>query len=151
MTKLETDRPILRRHEEKDFADMLEYLSDAETCSIPERIFSLEQQMWDAAKNRDREAFLQVVSKSAVMVCGGYRCSGREYAEIIAEFDCKEYDIQDFEIAAMAPGMVQVRYQITLAVNDPQNADLAGTFQITTTWQRDGEGWKAVFNMDQRV
>ncbi len=36
----------------------------------------LEAKMWDAAKNRDAEAFLQVVDKDAVMVCGGFRCSG---------------------------------------------------------------------------
>ncbi|MGN0655593.1 MAG: hypothetical protein ACI4KR_02260 [Ruminiclostridium sp.] len=32
-----------------------------------------------------------------------------------------------------------------------KNSDLAGTFHITTTWSCTDEGWKVVFNMDQRV
>ena len=32
--KIETTRLILRRHEEKDFADMLEYLSDEEVAAF---------------------------------------------------------------------------------------------------------------------
>jgi len=50
-------------------------------------IQELEKKMWEAAKNRDSETFLEVVDKSAVMVCGGFRCSGADYAEIIKEFD----------------------------------------------------------------
>lgn len=34
-------------------------------------IYELEVRMWEAAKHRDPEAFLEVVSPDAVMVCGG--------------------------------------------------------------------------------
>lgn len=205
--ELETERLILRRHEEKDFADMREYLSDEKVVAfepylpmsddevreclrermesdefiaveekasgkmignpiwkdsflyakrkdadaLPEQIQKLEVQMWEAARARDKKAFLELVSGSAVMVCGGFRCTGAEYAEIIAQFDCKEYEIQNFEVTASAPGLVQVHYTITLTVSDPANADLAGTFHITTTWQQNGEGYQVIFNMDQRV
>ena len=43
-------------------------------------IRQLEEAMWEAAKNRDAEAFLGLVDPNAVMVCGGFRCSGREYS-----------------------------------------------------------------------
>lgn len=46
-----------------------------------EEIYTLEKRMWDAAKNRDCKAFLELVSEDAVMVCGGYRCTGKEYSE----------------------------------------------------------------------
>lgn len=36
---------------------------------------------------RDKAAFLELVDVNAVMVCGGTRCTGAEYAEIIADFD----------------------------------------------------------------
>ncbi|MBQ7926632.1 MAG: hypothetical protein IJ335_10125 [Lachnospiraceae bacterium] len=42
----------------------------------------LEIAMWEAAKNRNAKAFLEIVDKDAVMVCGGFRCSGADYAEI---------------------------------------------------------------------
>ena len=50
-------------------------------------ILELEEKMWRAAQARDKAAFLELVDVNAVMVCGGTRCTGAEYAEIIADFD----------------------------------------------------------------
>ena len=61
-------------------------------------VYELEVQMWEAAKNRDAEAFLEVVDESAVMVCGGFRCTGADYAEIIQEFDVAQYRISNYEV-----------------------------------------------------
>lgn len=107
--------------------------------------------MWEAARNRDPKAFLSLVREDAVMVCGGYRCTGKEYAEIIAEFDCKTYQIDRFEIVNESSDSVQVHYEIGITVNDPRNSDLAGRFHVTTTWKKFGGTYHAVFNMDQRI
>lgn len=95
--------------------------------------------------------FLKVVAEDAVMVCGGYRCTGKEYAEIIGGFDCKRYAIEHFEVVNLDENSVQVHYVICLEVNQEENQDLAGAFHITTTWKRMDGVWKVVFNMDQRV
>lgn len=116
-----------------------------------DEIYTLEKEMWDAAKNRNSAAFLEVVSETAIMVCGGYRCTGKEYAEIIAVFDCKSYEIEHFEIVNEDENSVQVHYLISLEVNDEQNRDLAGKFHITSTWKNIAGKWKVVFNMDQRI
>lgn len=116
-----------------------------------ENILDCEIKMWDAAKNRDSKSFLSLVSENAVMVCGGYRCTGKEYAEIVSEFDCKTYTIENFEIVNEDENSVQVHYVIHLEVNDERNADLAGTFHITTSWKNIGGKMMVVFNMDQRV
>ena len=55
-------------------------------------IKELETQMWEAAANRDSKGFLRLVDENAVMICGGYRCSGAEYAAVIGEFDCCSYE-----------------------------------------------------------
>ena len=52
----------------------------------------------NAAKSRDSKAFLEVVDENAVMVCGGFRCSGVDYAEIIKEFDVAQYKISNYEV-----------------------------------------------------
>ena len=116
-----------------------------------EDIMVLETKMWEAAKNRNAVEFLNVVSEDAIMVCGGYRCTGKEYAEIISFFDCKSYNIINFETICEDTSSVQVHYVIKLEVNDDKNSDLAGTFHITTTWKNQDGRWKVVFNMDQRV
>ena len=102
----------------------------------------LENSMWKAAQNRDAEAFLKVVSAEAVMVCGGYRCSGKEYAEIIRMFDCKSYSIEGFEIVHQGNSSFQVHYILKMEVEKEENSDLAGTFHITTTWKFTDEGRK---------
>ena len=100
-----------------------------------DEILDLEKQMWNAAQNRDSQAFLELVSENAIMVCGGYRCTGKEYAEIVSE--CAEF--------------IQVHYVIRLEVSNSENYDLAGKFHITTTWNKSAGKWIVVFNMDQRI
>lgn len=114
-------------------------------------VYELEVCMWEAAKNRNPVDFLKVVSEDAVMVCGGWRCSGKEYSEIVAMFDCKRYEMEHFEIVNEDNNSVQVHYVIQLEVNKEENNDLAGTFYITTTWKCIDGVWKVVFNMDQRI
>lgn len=111
----------------------------------------LELKMWEAAKNRDAEAFLEVVDANAVMVCGGFRCSGADYAEIIKEFDVAQYRITDFEVIEETETLCQIHYVIEIAVAERRNADLEGVFHIASTWKRIGDAWKLIFNMDARV
>ena len=114
-------------------------------------VYELEISMWEAAKNRSPVDFLQVVSEDAVMVCGGFRCSGKEYSEVVAMFDCKTYAMEHYEIVNQDENSVQVHYVIHLEVGNEENKDLAGTFHVTTTWKCINGTWKVVFNMDQRV
>ena len=111
----------------------------------------LETAMWEAAKNRNRTDFLNLVDENAVMVCGGFKCSGREYANIIEDFDLADYGISDFEIVAQTETIVQVHYSIETKVCDKKNSDLAGKFNITSTWKNSNRKWKLVFNMDSRI
>ncbi len=114
-------------------------------------IKELEERMWEAAKNRDAAAFLEVVDENAVMVCGGLRCTGREYAGFIREFDCRSFEFLEFEEVARADGTVQVHYVLKMEVASEENSDLAGVFHITSTWQKKENGWRLVFNMDSRI
>ncbi len=109
-------------------------------------IYGLELNMWNAARKRSSSDFLKVVSEDAVMVCGGYRCTGKEYADIVSAFDCKSYSIEHFEIVNQDENSIQVHYVIHLEVNAEENHDLAGTFHITTTWKSMDGIWKVVFN-----
>lgn len=110
-----------------------------------------EISMWEAAKNRNEKGFMELVDENAVMVCGGYRCTGSEYGEIVKGFDIASYTISDFEIIFQTDDICQVHYLIETKVTKEENKDLEGVFHITTTWKRLENKWKAVFNMDSRV
>lgn len=114
-------------------------------------IKNLEIKMWEAAKANDSEAFLKFVDKNAIMVCGGYRCTGKEYSEIIKMFDCKSYEISSFEIVAESNNLVQVHYVLNMEIEHTENSDLAGKFHITSTWSKKEDAWKLIFNMDSRI
>lgn len=110
-----------------------------------------EIQMWEAAKKKDAKAFLELMSENAVMVCGGFRCSGAQYAEVVREFDLEEYEISGFETIIETEKLCQIHYVISTHVADKRNADLEGKFHITSTWKKVGEVWKLIFNMDSRI
>ena len=112
---------------------------------------TLEKEMWEAAKNRDAVRFLELVSPEAVMVCGGYRCTGKEYAEVIRDFDCRSYSLEDYEIVHADETSFQVHYLIKTEVENEQNRDLAGMFHITTTWAFFNGNWQVIFNMDHKI
>lgn len=116
-----------------------------------DEIYKLETSLWEAAKRRDKAAFLRLTDDSTVMVCGGYRCTGSEYAGIIADFDCRAYTIENFEVVCSDTESVQVHYVLIMEVKNPRNSDLAGKFHVTTTWHRKDGRWKIAFNMDQRM
>lgn len=114
-------------------------------------IQALETAMWQAAKSGDKFTFLQLVSADAVMVCGGYRCTGAEYAEFISDFGISDFEITDFEIVLETENIVQVHYIVRTTADSPENADMAGKFHLTSTWRNFGGEWQLVFNMDSRI
>lgn len=114
-------------------------------------IYMLESQMWKAAASGDKAAFSELVSKSAVMVCGGYRCSGAEYAELISNFGISGYEISDFEITAESEEIIAVHYVVRTSAELPENADLAGIFHVASVWKKLSDKWQLVFNMDSRM
>ena len=114
-------------------------------------IKELEIMMWEAAKKQDGNAFLEVVDKDAIMVCGGYRCTGSEYAQVIKEFDLAEYEISGFEKVIETEDICQIHYVISTTVSDKRNADLEGKFHITSSWKKMQDTWKLIFNMDSRI
>ncbi len=107
--------------------------------------------MWETAKNRDAAGFKEYVCEDAVMVCGGYRCSGAEYAGYIADYDVEEYEFVNFEVVLDTDDICQVHYVIRTKAKEEKNKDLEGIFHVTSTWKRFDGKWKIVFNMDSRI
>ena len=87
-------------------------------------------------KNRDGAGFMELVDENAVMVCGGYRCTGAEYGEIVKDFDIASFEISAFEVIFQTEDICQVHYMIETKVTNEENKDLEGVFHITTTWKR---------------
>ncbi|MBQ8613270.1 MAG: nuclear transport factor 2 family protein [Ruminiclostridium sp.] len=114
-------------------------------------IAGLENKMWQAAKESNKADFARLVSADAVMVCGGYRCTGAEYAEFIGDFGISDFEITNFEVVHETDKTVQVHYIVRTITDTSENADLAGLFHVTSTWEKFDGKWVLVFNMDSRI
>ena len=114
-------------------------------------IYELERKMWDAAVSGDKLAFLDIVSQTAVMVCGGYRCTGAEYAGFIGDFGVAAYEISGFEMTAESDYMIAVHYIVNTKADHPENADMAGKFNVASVWKKTDSKWRLVFNMDSGI
>lgn len=114
-------------------------------------IYELERKMWNAAVSGDKSAFLDIVSQTAVMVCGGYRCTGAEYAGFIDDFGVAAYEISDFEMTAESDDMTAVHYIVKTQADRPESVDMAGKFHVASVWKKTDGKWRLVFNMDSRI
>jgi hypothetical protein len=114
-------------------------------------IFELEHKMWESASNRNVVAFKSLVDDNAVMICGGYRCLGAEYAEFIKDFYINTYKIKSEEVIFLSDDAVQIHYTIDIDTMLPEAVDLAGTFHVVSLWKRVNNLWKLYFNMDSRI
>ena len=114
-------------------------------------IFEKENEMWIAASERDPMRFKELVSDDAIMICGGYRCLGAEYAEFIKEFYIKEYTIKNQEVIFSSEDAVQIHYVITIKTQLPEASDLGGVFHVVSLWKKKNNQWKLYFNMDSKI
>lgn len=116
-----------------------------------ELIFSKEHDLWKAASNKYVAAFKDLVSDDAIMICGGYRCLGAEYAEYIKDYDIKGYEIINEEVIFSSKEAVQIHYVIDVKTELPESSDLGGVFHVVSLWKQVDNQWKLYFNMDSRI
>lgn len=119
--------------------------------NMEELIFEKEHDLWRAVSNRDVAAFKELVDDNAIMICGGYRCLGAEYAEYIKDFDINEYEIINEEVVFSGEGAVQIHYVIDVKTELPETSDLGGIFHVISLWKMENNRWKLCFNMDSRI
>lgn len=110
-----------------------------------------EEAMWEAAYQRNVSKFGEIVSSDAVMVCGGYRCTGAEYTALIKDFNIAGYKMSDYEEISVTDTTVQNHYIIETFPASEQDKDLAGKFNVTSTWTNKNGKWQLIFNMDSRL
>ena len=118
---------------------------------MEQTVIGLEHEMWEAGLRRDGGAFRRLISPNAVMICGGYRCGGSEYAEMVADFSISEYAIEQMEVVSASRDEVILHYLLRVAVDNSRDADLAGLFHVISVWKCAGGSWNLILNIDARI
>ena len=119
--------------------------------NIEELVLKKEYDMWKAASNQDEGAFKKLVADDAIMICGGYRCLGAEYAEFIKDFKINGYKIENEEVIFSSEEAIQIHYVIDVKSELPEAAELSGVFHVVSLWRKKNDLWKLCFNMDSRI
>lgn len=114
-------------------------------------VIQLEHEMWEAALHKDVVGFKKLVLPDAVMICGGYRCLGDEYAGFIADFNISGYSISNMEVIHLSDSEATLHYVLRTQEEDSQAQDLAGLFHVVSIWKRIADTWNLIFNMDSRI
>ena len=116
-----------------------------------ELVFEKELDMWKAASKRDVTAFKELVADEAIMICGGYRCLGAEYAEYIKDFNINRYEIKNKEVIYSSKEAIQIHYVIDVKTELAETSDLGGVFHVISLWKMENNRWKLYFNIDSRI
>ena len=118
---------------------------------MEKQIIQLEYDMWEAALHKSADEFRKLVKPEAVMICGGYRCTGSEYADIIADFNISGYSISNMEVVSSGNDDVALHYVLKVEVEDSGAKDLEGQFHVVSIWKKFEDQWWLIFNMDSRI
>lgn len=108
---------------------------------------SLENEFWEAARDKCAEKLLELISDNAVVISGGLRYSGRDYADHIRSAGVSDFSVHGFETVVLTDELRQNHYIVSIAASSENNA-ISGSFHITSTWKYFGGSWKLVFGMD---
>lgn len=116
--------------------------------SIEESIKHLEVQMWEAFSSGDSNSFHELVSNEAIMICGGFRESGYEYSNIVAQIRLDKYEISDFVVKLISQDSALTNYIVEVQCPDES---ISGLFRVSSLWINNGDKWELVFNQDTKL
>lgn len=115
---------------------------------LEEKIISFEKQMWEAFATGNSESFGDLVSKDALMICGGFRETGSEYTAIVSQIRLQGYELTDIIVKEVDLNSVLINYIVTVKSSEQ---DLNGKYRVSSLWVKNDEKWKVVFNQDSKI
>lgn len=115
---------------------------------LEEKIINFEKQMWEAFATGNSELFEDLVSKDALMICGGYRETGSEYTNIVSQIRLQGYELTDIIVKEVDLNVILINYIVNVKSFDP---NMNGKYRVSSLWVKNEEKWKVVFNQDSKI
>ncbi len=112
------------------------------------KIKDLEEKMWHAFATGNQEVFSELVLDDALMICGGFRESGREYAQMVSQVRLESFKISEFIATELHDEFCLTNYIVEVICPSP---DLAGKYRVSSLWKMVGSKWMLTFNQDTRL
>lgn len=114
---------------------------------VQNTLIAQEKQMMAAFARGNSQAFAALALPEALMVTGGMRSSGAQYARETAQVRLKDFRMTDFTVLPLSADAVLLHYTLEV-VDYPGPYDLSGVYLVSSVWVRREEGWRLIFNQD---
>ncbi len=115
---------------------------------LEEKIINFEKQMWEAFATGNSELFEDLVSKDALMICGGSRETGSEYTTIVSQIRLQGYELTDIIVKEVDSNVILINYIVNVKSLDPV---MKGKYRVSSLWVKNDKKWKVVFNQDSKI
>jgi len=113
-------------------------------------ITDLEKSAWAAYKNKQVEAFKNLLSKD---YCGAYaegiKNLDMEVADM-AKTDLRDYSFADMKVVSPSPDVAVVTYKATIQ-STSAGQDNSGTYNSASVWCKQGGKWLGVFHTEVKA
>jgi hypothetical protein len=122
----------------------------AKSASNEKAITDLEKSAWESYKNKQTEAFLQLMSDD---YCGAY-ADGLKTLDMevagMAKTDLRDYSLADVKVVFPSTDVAVITYKTTMQETS-EGKDMSGTYNSTSVWVKKGEKWLGVFHTEVKA
>ena len=113
-------------------------------------VTDLEKSAWEAYKNKQVEAFKNLLSKD---YCGAYaegiKTLDTEVADM-AKTDLRDYSFADMKVVFPSADVAVVTYKVTQHATSA-GQDVSGTYNTSSVWVKEGGKWLGVLHTEAKV
>ena len=111
-------------------------------------ILKIENDMYKALLGGNKAQFQEIVDESALMVCGGYKETGKIYSGYVGSIKLKAYEIKEFEIKEIASDVILSNYIVNIDSFDP---NFTGDYRVSSLWKKVNGKFTLHFNQDIKI
>ena len=113
-------------------------------------ITDLEKSAWEAYKNKQVEAFKNLLSKD---YCGAYaegiKTLDTEVADM-AKTDLRDYSFADTKVTHPSADVAVITYKVTTQATS-EGKDISGTYNSASVWVKHSGKWLTVFHTEAKA
>jgi len=122
----------------------------AKSASNETAITDLEKSAWEAYKNKQGDAFKELMSKNYYGdYAEGIKNLDGEVADM-AKTDLREYSLADMKIVFPSADVAVITYKTTMQQTS-EGKDMSGTYNSASIWVKKGGKWLGVFHTEVKA
>ena len=126
-------------------------LTSASQRAVIEKIIRLEKEVWEAAQNRQRERFEELVPADAVMIFQSGTVPQPQYLATMNDRTISRYELRNIRGFMPNATTVILLYEAVRLGEESGQSFPPGSVIESTTWIKRGNRWVAILNQETPI